>query len=211
MSIEEHKELLNEYRTTCMYLKQICSNKANKYYRYNNYLTRSTVIATIILSAVAFANKEVIANILCKTNLINEADNISTITTEIDFFFNIIVLLVLILSVLNLICRFQERSVEYFHTVTTLSSMIRDINSLLQIEQDEKEFSTNFNIIKIRYNTTLDYLPSHTDQDFLKAKYNIKVKEEIGDFIKNKSIWKIKIWFTRICLGIFLGENSKDR
>ena len=56
----------------------------------------------------------------------------------------------------------------------------------------------------------MDYLPSHTDNDFIKAKYNIKVKNEISELIKNESVWKIKIWFTKMHLGIFLEEKTKN-
>lgn len=209
MNLEKHKELLNDYLSSCTYLKQICSNKANKYYRYNNYLTRGTLIATIILSAVAFANKRTIINICTNNSLFNDVNNTQEITEAVDFFFNTIVLLILILSIINLICKFQEKSTEYFRTVTTLSSLIREINSLLKIEDDQDEFIKKFNIIKIKYDTIMDYLPSHTDNDFIKAKYNIEVKKEISNLIKNKSIWRVKIWLTKICLGIFLDKKSK--
>lgn len=211
MNLENYKGQLISYRSACEYLKQICSNKANKYYRYNNYLTRGTLIATIILSAVAFASKETIIKI-CYLNhdLNNDLNKIQEITPIYDFIFNLIVLLILILSVVNLICKFQEKSTDYFHTITTLSSLIREINSLLSIELDQDRFIAKFHTIKIKYETIMDYLPSHTDDDFIKAKYNIKVKNEIGELIKNESIWKVKIWFTKIRLGIFLEDKTKN-
>lgn len=211
MNVEQYKELLKDYRSSCEYLKQICSNKANKYYRYNNYLTRGTLIATIVLSAVAFASKKTIIKIcFFDADFINDANKMQEITLIYDFIFNMIVVLILILSVINLICRFQEKSTDYFHTVTTLSSMIRDIDNLLKIELNTDQFIADFNIIKIKYNTILDYLPSHTDNDFIKAKYNIKVKKEISELIKNESVWKVKIWFTKMHLGIFLEKKAKN-
>ncbi|MDD4405912.1 MAG: hypothetical protein PHO36_14240 [Parabacteroides sp.] len=211
MNLKNYEGQLINYRYSCEYLKQICSNKANKYYRYNNYLTRGTLIATIVLSAVAFARKETIIKI-CFFNydFINDTNKIQEITPIYDFIFNMIVLLILILSVVNLICKFQEKSTDYFHTVTTLSSLIREINSLLNIESDQDRFIAEFHTIKIKYDTIMDYLPSHTDNDFIKAKYNIKVKNEISELIKNESVWKIKIWFTKMHLGIFLEEKTKN-
>lgn len=210
MDLEKYKGILNDYRLNCEYLKQICSDKANKYYRYNNYLTRITLIASIILSAIAFVNKDTVIEYFFIAGEHSDNECITTQYTFIyDFIYNSIVVLVLVLSVINLICRFQERSTEYFHTVTTLSSIIREIDKLSLIEADTSKFILEFENIQLKYNTILDYLPPHTDNDFIKAKYKLKVKKEMSELIKNKSVWKLKIWFTRICLRIFLEEKTK--
>ncbi len=212
MDLEQYKLRLREYKSSCEYLKQICSNKANKYNRYNKIITLTTLIATIVLSAIAFANKETVIK-FCYLVINADCDNmqnIQDIAPIYDFIYNIIVVLILIMSVINNVCKFQEKAADYFHNVTTLSSMIRNIDSLLNIEKKDDDFIKEFNVIRIKYDTMLDYLPSHTDDDFIKAKYNLKVKNEISSLIKNKNISKFKIWFAKISLGLFLENKTKN-
>lgn len=210
MDTEQYKLILKGYRSSCEYLKQICSNKANKYSLYNRRITLSTLMITIVLSAIAFANKETIIE-LCNALFNLHIDNIHDVIPIYDFCYNIIVVFILILSVINNVCKFQEKSSDYFHTITALSSMIRDIDGLLNIKTDDDKFIEGFNVITVKYNTMLDYLPSHTDNDFIKAKYNLKVKNDISALIKSKNTCGCKIWFTRILLGVFLeNKNSNE-
>lgn len=201
--IENYKQILKDYLSTCEYLKQICSDKANKYYRYNNYITRGTLVATIILSAIAFANRDDIFQLFFD---VNDVERYSMLA---DLIVNIVALLVLILTVINLLCRFQEKATDYFHTVTTLSSIMRDFNSLLIVDINDDNFVTKYNELMVRYDTMLDYLPSHTDEEFVKAKYKVKLKKDISELIKTHRLSNFKKWSYRVSLGIFLGRKEK--
>ncbi len=206
MDSMQYNSILEEYKSSCEYLKQICSNKANKYYKYNKFFTTVTIIASIVLSSIAFAGKETIL-MFYSTLTDNNETNIQGLTSGYDIGYNMIVLFIVILSIINILYKFQERSTDYFQTVTALSSMIRDIDNLQKSCIDDKIFSEEFNIIKIKYNTMLNYLPPHTDKDFIRAKYKLKIKKEISEQIKNRNILKVRILFTKITLGIFL-ENK---
>ena len=122
MNTNKYENKLDEYKKCCEYIKQIHSNKAYKYHLYNNCITRSTIVITIVLSAVAFADKNFLITILpFSTN--NDINNIQ----NIEFILNLLVLITLILTILNLICRFQEKSIEYFNSVKSLSTFIQKI------------------------------------------------------------------------------------
>ncbi|KAA6337232.1 hypothetical protein EZS27_014672 [termite gut metagenome] len=202
-------KVLKSHKTTCVYLKQINSNKANKYMKYNNRLTYITLIFAVILSAIAFIDKNFIIDLFSLNKyIVNNSNQIKII----DLCFNGLALLVLILTLINLLCRFQEKSSIYFHTVITLSSMIGDINLLLniEIEDDEVKFLEKFNLVVAKYNGMSDYLPQHTDNDFLKAKYDTKIKRELSNLIKENRVpkWKMNIYCfkLKICLEI---DNKK--
>lgn len=213
MTVSKYINILNEYQTCCEYIKQINSNKAYRYYKYNNFITISTIIITIVLSAIAFADKASLINIL----QLDSNNTTEYVIPKVEFVLNILVLITLILTVLNLIFRFHEKSMEYFNSVRLLSSFIKKIerfkltfvekDELIDDEHKEREFILEFNNIESEYEIIMNSIPMHTDNEFLKAKYNIKIKNEISSQIKNQKGWSIYIWVRKIYLGIFLTEK----
>ncbi|MGA6119577.1 hypothetical protein [Sphingobacterium anhuiense] len=191
MNKDECNKILDNYAKTCKYLKQINSNKARKFSNYNNCLTIITLLITVVLSAIAFINKDIFVKYFSPDKQENEK-----IKEIIELGFNGLTLIVLILTLINLLYRFQEKSSTYFHSVITLSSLIREINNFKQLKDKNKSnYLAKFQIIETKYNVTLDYLPQHTDKDFLKAKYDLKVKDILSEKIKKDEIpdWKVQI------------------
>lgn len=208
MNTNKYENKLDEYKKCCEYIKQIHSNKAYKYHLYNNCITRSTIVITIVLSAVAFADKNFLITILpFSTN--NDINNIQ----NIEFILNLLVLITLILTILNLICRFQEKSIEYFNSVKSLSTFIQKIEDFKLTYLDDsaikddkitdREFIIRFHAIQSEYEIIMNYIPMHTDNEFLKAKYCIKIKTEISEQFKGKKISQLIILLKKIYLGIF--------
>lgn len=193
-------------------MKQINSNKANRYSKYNNILTYTTLIFTVILSAIAFIDKKMIVSLFKSNNDCSFATDIVQ-ADIINLCLSGLALFVLILTLINLLYRFQERSSIYFQTVTTLASISRDIEAILNIkEEDDGKFLDAFNIIKAKYNITMDYLPQHTDKEFIKAKYDIKLKEEISSFVKKNKVpsWMIYTYCWKLIIGIKKKKGTSD-
>lgn len=212
MDRNEYIEVLKNYKKSCLYMKQINSNKANRYSRYNNILTYTTLIFTVILSAIAFIDKKMIVSLFKSNNYCSSATDIVQ-ADIINLCLSGLALFVLILTLINLLYRFQERSSIYFQTVTTLASISRDIEAILNIkEEDDVKFLDAFNIIKAKYNITMDYLPQHTDKEFIKAKYDIKLKEEISSFVKKNKVpsWMIYTYCWKLIIGIKKNKGTSD-
>lgn len=212
MDRNEYIEVLKNYKKSCLYMKQINSNKANRYSKYNNILTYTTLIFTVILSAIAFIDKKMIVSLFKSNNDCSFATDIVQ-ADIINLCLSGLALFVLILTLINLLYRFQERSSIYFQTVTTLASISRDIEAILNIkEEDDGKFLDAFNIIKAKYNITMDYLPQHTDKEFIKAKYDIKLKEEISSFVKKNKVpsWMIYTYCWKLIIGIKKKKGTSD-
>ncbi|WP_312788924.1 SLATT domain-containing protein [Sphingobacterium sp.] len=206
MEKDEYTKLLNDYIKVCKYLKQINSNKAKRNSIYNNWLTIITLIFTVILTALAFIDKKVFT-----TFFTEEGNNSDKIKEIIELCFNGTSLVILILTLINLLYGFQQRSSNYFNSVITLSSVIREIENLIRsIKNNESDFHEKFRIIETKYNVILEYLPQHSDKDFLKAKYDLKVKDKLSEKIKNEEIpqWRIKLLSFKSL--IFLNSEKKQ-
>ena len=130
---------INKYIKTCNYIKQINSDKARRYKRYYNILMISTLISTIILAAIGFGDINTFSGLLqLDPNIYN-------------FLFNISGLIVLILSILNLLFRFQEKSIAHYNVVTKLASLIREMESIL-LYNDDKDKLKAFELFNLKYN-----------------------------------------------------------
>lgn len=212
MDRNEYIEILKNYKKSCLYMKQINSNKANRYSKYNNILTYTTLIFTVILSAIAFIDKKMIVSLFKSNHDCSFATDIVQ-ADIINLYLSGLALFVLILTLINLLYRFQERSSIYFQTVTTLASISRDIEAILNIkEENDVKFLDAFNIIKAKYNITMDYLPQHTDKEFIKAKYDIKLKEEINSFVKKNKVtpWMIYTYWWKLIIGVKKNKRTSD-
>ena len=177
------KNALEQYKKACNYLKQINSDKAKKYKKYHNLLMISTLVFTIILAAIGFSDDQEISSFFALE------------PKRYTFLLSFLALMVLIISLLNQLFRFHEKSIEHYQTVTTLACLMRDIESLKLLEEDE--LKREFELFNVRYNTILMYLPHHSDKDFIKAKISLKRKQEISQSISNSNIHK---WILQIII-----------
>jgi hypothetical protein len=167
---EQFTSRLTKYKNDCKVIKQINSNKSRKYEGYHNFLNVVTIISSVLLTSLAFVDKKLINQLFFQN---------TTDTTIIDFAFNITVLVVLLLSIINLIYRFQEKSFEHYRAVIILSGLTRDIDDLINYESYNKE-QADLLLTEIRnkYKSILDLLPQNTDKEFLEAKKDIVTKEK---------------------------------
>lgn len=175
---------LKKYKNNCQVIKQINSNKSRKFQMYHNILNVITIISSVFLTSIGFMDKKIISNYLYPAieNTAQQSPDLS----KIDMLFNLAVLSVLILSIINLIYRFQEKSFEHYRAVTILSGLTRDIDDLIYYQNYTKE-QADVLLAEIRnkYKSILDLLPQHTDSEFLKAKRDIIKKEKEADKIES--------------------------
>lgn len=192
MTQEELKlseDVLNSYKEKCSILKQVHSNKKGTYDAWTTFFNVSTIIASLILTTVGFINKDVLYE------LFMSGTNKDKSLKFFDFAFNSAVLIVLILSILNLIYRVQDKSFEHNRSVILLSNMLRDIQETKSLaflpSTSYSNIQEKISQLSFRYSNIIDTIPLHSDKDFLKAKedyYKKKKKsKEIDEKYQNES------------------------
>lgn len=187
MTQEEIKTVegvLINYKEKCGILKQVNSNKKDFYDTCTTWFNVSTIIASLILTTVGFINKDILYELFM--NGTNKEKSLKFF----DFTFNCIVLIVLILSILNLIYRFQDKSFEHNRSIILLSNMLRDIQetkSLIYLPSTTYDsMQEKISQISFRYSNIIDSIPLHSDDDFFKAKEDYYKKKRKSKEIDTK-------------------------
>ena len=177
---ETYLKQLKDYKEKCNVLKQINSNKMSLYTDLDTTLNILTIVASIILTVVGFSNKGfIISNFF-------HANDIKASMEKFDFFYNLIVLLFLIVSILNLLFRFQDKSFLHNRAIISLSALIREIN-LLKMKAENNEgnnLNEQLTILITKYGYIVDSLPIHSDAAYIKAKKDLYEKEKQTRLIK---------------------------
>lgn len=167
---------LNSYKEKCNILKQVHSNKKAQFDLCTTAFNVSTIIASLILTTIGFINKDILYEVFMAGT--NKEDSLRLF----DFIFNCIVLIVLILSILNLIYRFQDKSFEHNRSIILLSNILRDIQETKsQVYLSSTTYlaiQDKISQISYRYSCIIDFIPIHSDRDFLNAKRDYYTKKE---------------------------------
>jgi len=180
MTTEEAKSfivILDNYKEKCSIIKQIHSNKKLVYDNCTTWFNIITIIASLLLTIVGFINKDLLYELFMKSG------DKETSLKFFDFAFNSAVLFVLIISILNLIFRFQDKAFEHNKAIILFSNILRDISEIkVSINSlDQNKLNERISQISFRYSNILDLIPSHSDKDFYKAKddyYKKKIKSK---------------------------------
>ncbi len=168
---EQFLQQIKRYKKSCKVIKQINSNKAKFYQDWSNRMNVITISSSVFLTAIAFMDKKLINQIFF--------NSCSGDTRVFDFIFNIAVLLVLLLSIINLIYRFQDKSYEHYRAVIILSALSRDIDDLENFDNyDQEKAGMLLSEVRNKYKSILDLLPQNTDDEFIQAKADIADKEK---------------------------------
>ena len=183
---QRYIERLGIYKENCSILKQINSNKAYRYNFYHQFLSISTIIATTFLTAIGFMDRKIITTIFFSSGN-------KLINAQIELVFNFAVLIVLILTILSMTFKFQEKSSDYNRAVILLASLIRDIDDIIEVKGDDKEsLKVSFNILKAKYDNIVDLLPQHSDKSYIKATKDLYKKERNIDELLPKNMGQKK-------------------
>lgn len=170
-------ERIMEYRNKCKVLKQIQSNKALFYKRINNIQNVITVLVSGFITFIGFSGVESIKSFIQILNI--EMDNI-----YIQMGYNFMVFLLFVMVIFHMVFRFNERQAESEKAVSLLSSLINEIDDILENKQSYNSAS----LIRGKYLLVIQMIPSNTDREYIKAKKTLEKKE-----IKTKPINKFSL------------------
>lgn len=173
---------LDDYKDKCSILKQIHSNKKAFYDKCAIWFNVVTVIASVILTITGFVNRDILYKIF-----MNKMDKEEALL-YFDFAFNITVLIFLILTIINLIFRFQDKAFEHNRSVVLFSNMLREIKEIKTPLRRSSESIVNEKMafIDFKYGSIIDSIPAHSDEDFFKAKEDYYKKRKRSEEIDNK-------------------------
>lgn len=187
MTIQEAEIILKNYKEKSNIIKQIHSNKKNFYENWNLAFNIITVIASLLLTVLGFINKDSLYELFMKETNSTAIEKASSLEF-FDFSFNTAVLFVLLISILNLIFRFQDKAFEHNRAIILFSNILRDIseikitiNSLTTSQLEEKISQISF-----KFSNVTDLITPHSDKDFFNAKEDYYKKRIKSKAIDNK-------------------------
>jgi hypothetical protein len=179
-------ERLEKYKRHCEILRQIHSNKAFK------YKTRADLHNVVLIVVSAFAT------FLGFTGLARIRDILKplfdTRAEVFELIFNSLVFLILALTILNLVFRFQEKAGDHNRGIVQLTGLIRDLDDLVLFSTSIRAPRRLIREIRQRYKSITESLPPSTDKEFFRSKEDFLRKRKRSDAISSgqpsESLWK---------------------
>ena len=173
---------LLEYSHKCKILRQIQSNKARKYRRINNIQNLLTVIISAFITFIGFSG---ITKISEYVNWIVTSD-----VEKVQFAFNLLVFFLFVLVILHLVFQFGKKQSESERAIVTLTTLINEIDDILDTFMLADSNSMNFktDLVRQKYETISQVIPPNSDKEFLSAKKDFELKEIQKS--KYGNIWK---------------------
>lgn len=157
-----------EYKHKCLILKQIQSNKALFYRRCNSFQHIITILISSFITFIGFSGMENI-------NLtINKLFN----TTSSDIFYvqvayNILVFALFLNVIFHLVFQITQKQSNSEKAISSLASLINEIDDICRSNQSINAIE----IIRYKYTTLINTIPSNTDKEFEEAKKSFAEKE----------------------------------
>jgi uncharacterized protein len=162
---------LRGYRKGAEVLRKIHSYKLSLTTRRANRSKVRLVVASSALTFVGFVGIDTI------DSQVSKAHDVSRGTVE--FGFNLMLLAVLVLVIVDLVYRFGERASEHQRSVVVLAAFIRGLDDILEQPvasgQAGRDLLAN---IHEQYRLVTEILPPSTDEEYLAAKEVYRKKEE---------------------------------
>lgn len=169
---------LDKYKRDSELLRQIHSNKAFKYSRYHGVLDICTVIVSTLLTFLGFTGTD---RMMALVQDLGWTDVPSEVFT---FSFNTSVFLILVLIILNLVFRFQDKALSHNRAIVILTGFRRDVDDLLQMQSfKNEEIDTILREVRERYKMITEILPPSTDKEFLQSKRDYMQKKRLSQAI----------------------------
>ncbi len=147
------------------------SNKAKTSGRVNMAVKLGTVFVASFLTFLGFTGLE---------RVTVYAGWVSSLTREqVEFAFNLGVFALFVLIMLHLIFRFSEREAEASRAIVFLTHLINEVDDMvLRGERGYQITESDLSLVREKYDTLLMTLPSNSDSEYLRARKDIRDKEE---------------------------------
>lgn len=162
-------------------LRTIHSNKALSYRRRNSRYLIITVIVAAAVTFIGFSGPRTIAEFL------KDKPNDESIKLIMD----LMTLSVLLITILGLIFRFEEKCNNHNNAVIKLSEFISLIEFTYINDNNIHSFKeSDISFYAEKYKSIIDSLPPTEDKDYYSALRTIKRKKRIKEFIEGEDYYK---------------------
>jgi len=174
-------ERLEAYKRFAEILRQIHSNKAFIYKRWDDGQNIVTVVVAAFLTFVGFMGTSRLHDLL--------ALRVEVPVIVIEAIFNTLVFCVLAVVILNLIFRFSEKAAAHNRAIVILTGFVRDVDDLIKMQLfDDEDIPHLLHEVRERYKSITEILPPSTDKEFLKSKRDYVRKKEKSAEIETKHV-----------------------
>jgi hypothetical protein len=158
-------------RHKCVLLRQIHSQKMDRFQRSDTTLTIGTVVVAAFLAFFGFLGLQKITQI---TNLIYPLSQ-----DVVELGYNLLVFLVLLFSILNVAFQSKEKAFRHWRAINIMTDFVADIDNILAVSKlTDAEVERDIVFLNYRYKHVVDMLPPSTDADYFRAKRAIAKKEK---------------------------------
>lgn len=166
-------ERIIEYIYKSKVLRQIHSNKARKYKRINNIQNIITVIVSSFITFIGFYGIDDLHELVKKFITID--------ISVFEFLFNLYVFILFVNIILHLVFHFNKRQSDAEKAIVLLTSLINEtIDTLEKARKNPAIIKDDLvEVVRYKYQTITNVIPSNSDKEFLKAKKDFKEKEII--------------------------------
>lgn len=169
-------------------LRQIHSNKGSRAQRWSRYYLVASVVVATTVSVIGFMGTADLASSVSRIKPVSEA--------MIEDLYNVAILAILIITMLGLIYRFDERSNRHYRSIETLTEFIRDVEDQVALSAACGQFldKDDLTASRERYKGILATLPPSTDREYVKAKKSAAGKKKKAKEAEARSVEKTLQW-----------------
>jgi len=179
------KELIYDLKV----IRTIHSNKARVYSVYNFYYLIFSIVIAVIVTFIGFSGPQTIANCLNPTRGTADSANVKLIM-------DLMTLSILIITILSLILRFEQKGNRHYKAVTNLTEFISlvEFTYLGGSNPNPTSFKTeDVPLFAEKYKAIINSLPETKDSDYFYALKTVKKKKKIKAFIESEDYDKKNI------------------
>lgn len=171
------KELIDDLKV----IRTIHSNQFRKFANYNNVYLVITIIVAVIISFIGFSGIDNLSKLIGSDEKPYNKD-------IIQFIMNLMTLLILVITVLGLIFKFERKTSKSYNAIVNLTEFISDVEfTYLRDTSTEKTFkSEDLPLYSHKYKSLINSLPPTKDSHYYKALKTIKKKKKIKKFIESE-------------------------
>jgi hypothetical protein len=149
-------------------LRQIQSNKASDAKSKNTAYVIVTIVIATIVSVAGFGGVGQISSMISDTGA----------APVVNFIYSMFVLSILIVTLIGIVLRYDERANRHYRSVEILTEFIRDWEDALALSQapGHNMSAAQLTEARLRYKGIIMSLPPNTDKEYTRAKNNAKAK-----------------------------------
>lgn len=166
------RDRLRAYVRRAHLLRQIHSNKGARAHRWSQRYLIATVLVASVVSVIGFMGTDRLAR--------STPASWNVSVGAVENMYSLAVLSILVITILGLVYRFDERGSRHYRSIEILTDFIRDVEDAVALSSAgiARLSSEDLQVARTRYKGLLSSLPPSTDREYLEAKKSAAEKRE---------------------------------